>query len=647
MDWLMSSQPDNYTPINLDGINNAETPSDVHDATRALLWEAHSLVQWASSHPEVQQSFIGDYNWATDEYTHWYTTQKAVTWGALADLKVVSDWECHRETIIDNFYNTIWEKWLGDKYWILGSAFGLYPIPTSLIKKVTKEISDSEKISLWNLQTLDDFINSEYQDLNDLKNTELIWIIDKWLSTWDFWDIKNDYNIPDEEKVLALRLFLDKNPQYIEVALFEINLKDMLFNTCSANVVIYLELIKEVYLDSKNINIRKNIVNHYKNQNISPEKQVAFNNIINDLEESESFNILIQTLKSWDCTIDNIWEIKKFNEEHFWSLWIELDFSQEDATAILGSVIEARKAENLVEILGATDQIITITGIDPEILTAAMEGENPAVEIGKLLDPLKEKYPELIDLEWQLFEQLDITREIIEQEVRTEAIITQAPVLYDMTAEERAEVKEVLMNTSAEEIEDVLAEKVDEIMQRPENQIATVSEIETWGKYNEIISEMWLTPEEASTLTGEELQAISSSEVVKESFLHFKNTLEEYNLDQLFPFRHYIFRAIGSLDFNLKDGNYIWENELNIFLSKTTYAITWDKDLKVVPSNIDTTLLHIRKLNHIDGFSGKEDVNYVWEGGSRLEITFREKFAPKDDGLLGFKTGSFLRALQA
>jgi len=167
-------------------------------------------------------------------------------------------------------------------------------------------------------------------------------------------------------------------------------------------------------------------------------------------------------------------------------------------------------------------------------------------------------------------------------------------------------------------------------------------------QYREISSELMLTPEESQSLTSEELEMIASDETVRENFIGFRSTLVELWLTEMWKFRHQIFTAIWSLDFNLTDGDYVWENEMNIFLSKVTYATMWDVSwLRTPPSNLETTKQIIRVLNkQSGGINDVDSVNSVWEWFTLVENSFREKFAPKDAWFLAFNMAAFRRALK-
>ncbi len=173
------------------------------------------------------------------------------------------------------------------------------------------------------------------------------------------------------------------------------------------------------------------------------------------------------------------------------------------------------------------------------------------------------------------------------------------------------------------------------------------SSVDTQSVYREISTELLLTPEEQKSLTQEELNIIASDEKVRENFIGFRSTLVELGLTELWKFRNQIFKTIGSLDFNISDGDYIGENELNIFLSKTVYATTQDSRLKSPPSNLDTTKQIIREVNHQSGGINDIDaVNTVGEALTLIENAFRNKFAPRNAGILEFKVWAFKKALK-
>lgn len=67
--------------------------------------------------------------------------------------------------------------------------------------------------------------------------------------------------------------------------------------------------------------------------------------------------------------------------------------------------------------------------------------------------------------------------------------------------------------------------------------------------------------------------------------MNFRQTLENLNLESIWQFRNQVFRAIGSLDFSIGDGDYIGANEMNIFLSKVLYATTGKDTYKNIPTN--------------------------------------------------------------
>jgi len=569
------------------------------------------------------------------------------------EFKEVQEWE--KENYINEIFEIMEEKWLWLRYWailndffsgnyntnisidfvewIKSSLFQSWDIPGETLIKMREIIFQPSLIDEVLVAKSKEFWN------NNIKRDNLSNLM---------WEFISENNITwGKNNVLAkwFQEYVWDNPQEVSYILFDV--KNQLSSMCSWEMNIFFEALRFEYIESKNIAVTENLWNYFRNQDIPEEKQSEYEAIVTQLEENGKLREFAEELKKWGCSIDYIDKLKAFNEEHFWDLWIDFSFSSEDAQSILGSVIEAKEAEVLVDTLGIHDQIVQLTGISSEELKTASEGKDPAIAIWILLAAHYDKHPELKKLEWQLFEQLDIKRDIQRQKITTEEIIKHAPAIYDMDEKEREELKSLLMNTPPEKINWILAEKIDEITQRPENNPYIPLRLEEQEKYKEVIAQIGFTPQEVSTLTVEELQRISTNETMKDNFIHMKNTLKENNLDQLFLFRHQIFRAIWSLDFNIMDWNYIWENELNIFLSRVAYATMWEKRLQSTPSNIDTTLNIIRWINDPDSFSGVEDISSVWIGWGYIETEFRKKFAPKDAWLFGFKVWAFLEALNS
>jgi hypothetical protein len=201
------------------------------------------------------------------------------------------------------------------------------------------------------------------------------------------------------------------------------------------------------------------------------------------------------------------------------------------------------------------------------------------------------------------------------------------------------------INTNGEIVE-IKNQTLPQTSLHPEN----ISSPDLRDTYREISSTLNLTETESQSLTVDELKMITENETIKERFIHFRQTLKDLNLESIWQFRNQIFTAIWSLDFDISDGNYIGENELNIFLSKITYASLGKEkvpELQKTPQNIDATYQIIRRENHTGVLSWVEDKSYVGEGGGIIETVFREKFAPKDAGIVAFKMWAFLEALKA
>ncbi len=166
--------------------------------------------------------------------------------------------------------------------------------------------------------------------------------------------------------------------------------------------------------------------------------------------------------------------------------------------------------------------------------------------------------------------------------------------------------------------------------------------------YREISQELTLSPEEQETLTEQELTLIASNENAKERFVEFRTTLKELWLTELWRYRNEIFRSIAGMSFSITDGDYISENELNIFLSKSVYATTQDSRLKTTPGNITSTKQIIREVNRqTGGFGDINAVNVIGEPLTLVEYHFREKFAPRNAWMISYYTQAFRDALKS
>lgn len=163
--------------------------------------------------------------------------------------------------------------------------------------------------------------------------------------------------------------------------------------------------------------------------------------------------------------------------------------------------------------------------------------------------------------------------------------------------------------------------------------------------YREISSELNLTEQEQQTLTKEELEMIAGNETVRENFIWFRSKLIELNLEWLWSFRNVIFSSIGSIALNANDGDYLGENEMNIFLSNIMYATTKDNRFKPMPGNIVNTYELIREVNKSEWFTAVEDVNSY--GDSIVVTSFRNQFAPYEANFLSFDREKFKKALHS
>ena len=151
-------------------------------------------------------------------------------------------------------------------------------------------------------------------------------------------------------------------------------------------------------------------------------------------------------------------------------------------------------------------------------------------------------------------------------------------------------------------------------------------------------------------ITPEEFIVINQNQESLKNFVNFRTTLKELNLENIWPFRHDILIAIGSLDCNPNNGDYITGNELSIFLARITYATLWPDmvpEFKNTPESLKRTKQIIRRVNQVGILKGANDVSGVWEGWWIIESAFRKKFAPKDTWTIGFYTSTFKKALKA
>lgn len=180
------------------------------------------------------------------------------------------------------------------------------------------------------------------------------------------------------------------------------------------------------------------------------------------------------------------------------------------------------------------------------------------------------------------------------------------------------------------------------------NQDWTVAQLPPSARnfYNDTILRLWLSESEISTLTPMELKVIKGSDIARESFLNFRQTLVDLNLESIWQFRNQIFNAIGSLDFTIRDGNYIWTNEMNIFLSKVMYATTGNDTYKDIPRNFQEIQSKIIQDNKVGVIWWIRDIEGIGDGAWVIENRFRILFAPRNAWEIRFNFAAFQDALR-
>jgi len=582
MGWLQST-PTNFTPLDIESIESAKTPYEVRANTRKLLSEAAGILETSSTMPEAKDKFVWDYNWVTESYSQWYTSQKQETWGALQKLKSAANTE--QRNI--NYVLGLIEEW---------------------------------------------FTNTEYD----------WWLVKPTAENVKFTEIF--YKEPYFWKILK---YFDDNPDKVEI--FVTNDLDLSMLCTSQEAVEKAELLsallKEKYLESKNIQVSQNLENYFLNQTEIPDnKKWVFKDKVNELRNIGAFEALSKELKSWECSLDYIEIIKDFNGLHFWSLWINLKFTQEDAQSIIGSVIIVKRTENLVETLGINEQIINLTWIRKKELDDAIKSQNPAKSIWFLLAPYYAKYPKLLELEGQLFEQLDIKREIEQQEVRAEEVIKHSQAIYDMDDKERAELKQVLMSSDPDEIDELVAEKIDEITTRPEN-ISTpsnprntsspefyspiIQRVEKWENGIYIFpSSAWKIP-----ITMDDLNALDNNPEAEANLINLYTNFLDTWLERLWPHKDAIFKSLWNnwgFKFNSQDWWYVDKTEANVLFSTILYVTTENINYKETGLSLEETKADIIRETH--WITGETNIEVTWKQGNKIEKSFIDKFTMRKYG---------------
>lgn len=339
--------------------------------------------------------------------------------------------QVHLNNVSKKLWDTLEQNNLLDKYWPLLSLIGIPNIDTDLIHTVIQDIEENGKLELSTLRKIDDALQ-EYFDFDSLEEQENIQLVKKALESWDFQTLSETL-IPETKKVWVLRSVLENNNKLREKVIFEYDMREY-FSWCWPDAIIYIDLITEEYRESRNVIISENLNNYYQNNDINP-------------ENLEWLNTLIDSLKSWGCNIDYIAQIQKFNENN----WLDVNFTEKDAQAIIGSTIELRKTDNEIAFVSIRDELATITDLSYVKIQNILDSWD-ATRIWKFLDTYRDDNPQIWEIEAKIFELLDIQRDIDRQEETLNEVSANAEEIYNMTPQERAEYRRLLMSLTGSSI---------------------------------------------------------------------------------------------------------------------------------------------------------------------------------------------------
>lgn len=136
-------------------------------------------------------------------------------------------------------------------------------------------------------------------------------------------------------------------------------------------------------------------------------------------------------------------------------------------------------------------------------------------------------------------------------------------------------------------------------------------------------------------VNAEEFEIIKDNKEALNNMIHFRETLQELNLEGLFKYRHTIFKSISNtytLAFNTKD-DYLNKSELTIFIKAILQSV-WQTSK--VSNNIEDLKSEVKNINKVWVIWWQKDVNIY--GDSFIENKFIEKFDPKRTSILDQNT---------
>ncbi len=135
----------------------------------------------------------------------------------------------------------------------------------------------------------------------------------------------------------------------------------------------------------------------------------------------------------------------------------------------------------------------------------------------------------------------------------------------------------------------------------------------------------------------QEFLIISSSKEALKNLVKFRETLDELNLSWLWRYREQIFKWIANkyvINFNLKD-NYLWENEMKIFLLAILKSVWIEPKSK---TNFTVLKQWIMEKNNSWIFNNQKEINRYFE--SMLDKEFISRFDSNRNGSFNFQAFS-------
>lgn len=310
-----------------------------------------------------------------------------------------------------------------------------------------------------------------------------------WLSAnGDFRDTEYFSYFYEEPYSREIFYLISNNPHYLELYV-ENDLS--LVPWCSGwevgDKIIQLQTqIREAYLELQEDRTKQSIIHYLLNSWVSEYQ-------IEEVEESGGFDQLIRDLRNGDCNVTNIWKIRQFNQTYFNGH--EITLTSEDATNILGSIISLEKTDNQLALANLRDELSEITGRTFGEIQIILDSWD-ASTIGEFLDAYRTN-TRIWEIEGEIFELLDIRREILAQEWRLEEVAANAEAIYNMSDTERAEYTRLLRSLTWASIRIDISREVHRnyILANPKERLILLNSAEDVAQMlpeaNEVLRDSW------------------------------------------------------------------------------------------------------------------------------------------------------------